>query len=88
MYINRVILLFVDPKKLLVLVNPNSGAGHAVQIFQKNVVPILGEADVPYEVLVTSRANQVLEFMQTVDLNLYRGVVIVSGDGLIYEVHL
>ncbi|KAG0719871.1 Sphingosine kinase 2 [Chionoecetes opilio] len=74
-------------KKLLLFINPNSGSGRALQIFKKQVSPLLGEAEVPHEVLVTERANHATEVVRDLDLTQYAGLVIVAGDGLLYEVY-
>ena len=47
---------------------------------------MLGEAEVSHEVLVTERANHATDLVQTLDLTQYAGLVILSGDGLLYEV--
>jgi hypothetical protein len=44
----------VPPKvKFLVLVNPHSGPGKAMQIYQKQVAPMLDEADVHVKLIET-----------------------------------
>ncbi|XP_037804984.1 sphingosine kinase 1-like [Penaeus monodon] len=72
-------------KKLLVLINPNSGPGKALQIYKKQVVALYGEAELKHEVVVTERANHAFDLVRTLDLNLYAGCVIISGDGLLFE---
>ncbi|KAJ8319222.1 hypothetical protein KUTeg_004313, partial [Tegillarca granosa] len=73
-------------KTILVLINPHSGPGKAKQIFEKDVAPMLQEADVPYKMVVTEHAGHATEIMETLKLSEWYAVVIVSGDGLIYEV--
>uniref|UniRef100_T1JKM2 DAGKc domain-containing protein n=1 Tax=Strigamia maritima TaxID=126957 RepID=T1JKM2_STRMM len=41
-------------RKLLIFVNPRSGPGKALQIFQQRVIPILAEAHVEYSLIVTA----------------------------------
>lgn len=72
-------------KKLLVLINPNSGPGKALQIYKKQVAALYGEAELKHEVVVTERANHAFDLVRTLDLNLYAGCVIISGDGLLFE---
>ncbi|XP_068217955.1 sphingosine kinase 1-like [Palaemon carinicauda] len=74
-------------KKLLIVINPNSGAGRALRIYKKQVAPVLGEAEVPHEVLITKAANHALNLVRSMDLDQYAGLVIVSGDGLLYEIY-
>jgi sphingosine kinase len=46
--------LSVPPsKKLLVLVNPFSGPGTALSLFQERVVPMFAEAGILYHLIVT-----------------------------------
>lgn len=48
------------PRKLLVLINPFSGPGKALQIFQNGVSHMLEEADISFKLVVTGK----LEWMQ------------------------
>ncbi|ELT99919.1 hypothetical protein CAPTEDRAFT_126517 [Capitella teleta] len=73
-------------KRFLVLVNPFSGPGLALTLFQERVVPMLAEAGFPYHMIVTEHAGHGRQLMQSLELDQWAGVVIVSGDGLIYEV--
>lgn len=41
------------PRKLLVLINPFSGPGKALQIFQNGVSHMLEEADISFKMIVT-----------------------------------
>lgn len=74
-------------KRLLLLINPNSGHGKAHQIYKKQVASVLGEAEVAHEVIITERPNHALEIVQSLDLTKYSGIVILSGDGLLFEVY-
>lgn len=73
-------------QRLLVLINPNSGPGKAHQKYKRYVAAVFGEAEVQHSVIVTERANHALEIVSTLDLTAYSGLVIISGDGLLYEV--
>ena len=72
--------------KVLVLVNPKSGPGKALSIFQERVVPMLAEAGVQFNLIITQKAGHAYEMMKKLDLTKWYGILIVSGDGLIYEV--
>ena len=82
--------LAMPPKrKLLVLINPRSGPGKALQMWEGPCAPIFEAAWVETDVVVTTRANHALEYVRDMEGSLadrYDGVVIVSGDGLMYEV--
>jgi sphingosine kinase len=74
-------------KKLLILVNPASGPGKAKEIFSQRVRPVLAEASVAYDLVVTERRNHGRDITSDAKtLQDYSGIVIVSGDGLIHEV--
>ena len=49
-------------KKLLVLVNPFSGPGKALQIFQERVVPMFAEAGLHFNMVVTGRTFGIVSF--------------------------
>ena len=70
----------------LVLINPNSGSGKARLVFYEHVVPVWSEANVSYVVFLTTHQNHAREYIMTADLAIYRGILVVSGDGLVYEV--
>ncbi|RXM28598.1 Sphingosine kinase 1 [Acipenser ruthenus] len=71
---------------LLVLVNPHSGTGHAPQLFHSHVQDMLTEAGAQYTLLVTERQNHAHELLREADLSQWDALVILSGDGLLFEV--
>lgn len=75
-----------DDKKVLVLLNPKSGPGKARETFQRKVVPILQEAELPYDLHVTKYANYAREFVRTRNVYNWRGIIAVGGDGVLFEV--
>jgi len=75
--------------KLLIFVNPNSGPGFAVKNFNRRVRPLLGEANISYDLVVTSHRFQCQKMIEEMpDLTKYAGLVAVSGDGLLFEVKI
>ncbi|XP_019628153.1 PREDICTED: sphingosine kinase 2-like [Branchiostoma belcheri] len=72
--------------RLLILINPFGGQGKAQQIFRERVVSMLGEADISFNMVVTERSGHAHDLMRDLDVSEWNGVVVVSGDGLIYEV--
>ena len=74
---------------LLVLVNPKSGPGKSRHIWDTDGHRIIcQEAGHSVDVVITERASHALELLTEHDdlLAHYKGIVIVSGDGLMYEV--
>ncbi|CAH0546239.1 unnamed protein product [Brassicogethes aeneus] len=75
-----------ETRKLLVLCNPKSGPGKGKHIFQQKVVPVLQEAEIPYDLHITKHANFAREFVRTSNLFQWTGIVLVGGDGIMFEV--
>ncbi|XP_033172353.1 sphingosine kinase 2 [Drosophila mauritiana] len=75
-------------KQLLILLNPKSGSGKGRELFQKQVAPLLTEAEVQYDLQITTHPQYAKEFVRTRRdlLERYSGIVVASGDGLFYEV--
>ncbi|KAH8271141.1 hypothetical protein KR018_001285 [Drosophila ironensis] len=75
-------------KQLLILLNPKSGSGKGRELFQKQVAPLLTEAEAQYDLQITTHPQYAKEFVRTRKdlLDRYSGIVVASGDGLFYEV--
>ncbi|XP_044839825.1 sphingosine kinase 1 isoform X2 [Mauremys mutica] len=78
--------LLSRPCHVLVLLNPQSGTGHALQLFHSLVQPMLDEADVAFTLFVTERPNHARELVRAADLSQWDAVAVLAGDGLLYEV--
>lgn len=78
----------MERKPLLILLNPKSGKGKAREMFQKQMAPILKEAEIQYELVVTTHADFAREYVrQRIDLvQKYSGIMVASGDGLLFQV--
>ncbi|EDV29279.1 Sphingosine kinase 1 [Trichoplax sp. H2] len=74
------------PRKLLVFINPCSGSGKASKIFNGKSKDILNEADILCEVVTTERVGHAKDYIINANLSKWDGILVVSGDGLIYEV--
>ncbi|PAV86295.1 hypothetical protein WR25_20446 [Diploscapter pachys] len=74
--------------RLLIFVNPNSGAGVGKRTFEKKVRPKLQAANIDYELILTTGPNHARQVVSTRSdlLSEFCGILILSGDGLIYEV--
>ena len=80
------LLGFSSSQKLLVILNPVSGSGGALQVFKERVIPIFRDSGTDYEVLVSEYAGHAYDVVWRENLARWRGVVAVSGDGLVAEV--
>uniref|UniRef100_A0A8R1HKK1 DAGKc domain-containing protein n=1 Tax=Caenorhabditis japonica TaxID=281687 RepID=A0A8R1HKK1_CAEJA len=71
---------------LLVFINPHSGKGKSLETFAHTVGPKLDRSLVRYEVVVTTGPNHARNVLMTKpDLGKFNGVLILSGDGLVFE---
>ncbi|KAM9298802.1 sphingosine kinase 2 [Gastrophryne carolinensis] len=73
-------------RRLLLLLNPCGGRGNALQQCHTHILPIITEADISYNLIQTERQNHARELVQTLNLEEWDGIVVISGDGLLYEV--
>lgn len=68
------------------LLNPKSGPGRGRETFQKRIHPILSEAERSYEIHITKYSNYAREFVRTKDIYQWSGLLMVGGDGIVFEV--
>ncbi|XP_015806081.3 sphingosine kinase 2 [Nothobranchius furzeri] len=73
-------------RRLLLLVNPFSGRGQAMQWCQTHILPMIREANISYNLIQTERQNHARELIRDIPLLEWDGIIIVSGDGLLHEV--
>ncbi|XP_038140224.1 sphingosine kinase 2 [Cyprinodon tularosa] len=78
--------LLPRPRRLLLLVNPFSGRGQAMQWCQTHILPMIREANISYNLIQTERQNHARELIREIPLSEWDGIIIVSGDGLLHEV--
>ncbi|CAN9505179.1 unnamed protein product [Ophioblennius macclurei] len=74
------------PCRVMMLVNPHSGRGQALQLFSGHIQGMLTEASVPYTLVLTEHQNHAREVVRKADLSKWDALVIMSGDGLLFEV--
>ncbi|XP_066568884.1 sphingosine kinase 2 [Amia ocellicauda] len=78
--------LLPRPRRLLLLVNPFSGRGQAMQLCQSHILPMIREAGISYNLIQTERQYHARDLVREISLPEWDGIVIVSGDGLLHEV--
>ncbi|XP_078063799.1 sphingosine kinase 2-like [Mustelus asterias] len=78
--------LLPKPRRLLLFVNPRSGRSLAMSYCEKHILPMILEANISYNLICTEHQNHARELIQNIELCEWDGIVIVSGDGLLYEV--
>ncbi|XP_028267098.1 sphingosine kinase 1 [Parambassis ranga] len=74
------------PCRVMILVNPHSGRRQALQLFTGHVQGMLTEASIPYTLVITEHQNHARELVRKADLSQWDALVIMSGDGLLFEV--
>ena len=69
------------------LINPRSGPGKARSIFDKTVAPLLEQSSIRYDVVVTTRCNHARDLICGEEelANRWTDIIIMSGDGLLFE---
>uniref|UniRef100_A0ABI7YBI1 DAGKc domain-containing protein n=1 Tax=Felis catus TaxID=9685 RepID=A0ABI7YBI1_FELCA len=72
--------------RVLVLLNPRGGKGKALQLFWSHVQPLLAQAGISFTLMLTERRNHARELVQGLELGRWDALVVMSGDGLMYEV--
>jgi len=77
---------FALKKKYLVLVNPKSGQGKSITLFNKKGRPVLDEAYINYKLVITDHAGHATEIVRQMEQTEFDVIVISSGDGMIHEV--
>nr|XP_033815880.1 sphingosine kinase 2 [Geotrypetes seraphini]XP_033815881.1 sphingosine kinase 2 [Geotrypetes seraphini]XP_033815882.1 sphingosine kinase 2 [Geotrypetes seraphini]XP_033815883.1 sphingosine kinase 2 [Geotrypetes seraphini]XP_033815884.1 sphingosine kinase 2 [Geotrypetes seraphini] len=78
--------LLPRPRRLLLLVNPQGGRGLALQHTHAHILPMISDADISFNLVQTERQNHARELVQDLSLDEWDGIVVISGDGLLYEV--
>lgn len=83
-------------ERLLVIVNPFSGTKKGLEIYKNNVAPMLEQAGVEHDSIITTHAGHAEEAMAIkeegkdeggiADISKYDGIVGIGGDGSIYEI--
>ncbi|GMM38849.1 sphinganine kinase [Saccharomycopsis crataegensis] len=73
-------------RRILILINPNGGAGEALKRFKKYIQPILKAAHVQYEVMETNYHYHCLDIVKDLDFSKYDIIACCSGDGIPHEV--
>uniref|UniRef100_A0A669F104 sphingosine kinase n=1 Tax=Oreochromis niloticus TaxID=8128 RepID=A0A669F104_ORENI len=74
------------PCQMMLLVNPQSGKGQALTLYNNHIQRMLNEAGIKHTLVITERQNHAREMLKEADLSQWDALVIMSGDGLLYEV--
>jgi sphingosine kinase len=78
--------LSFKPRSIFVLINPHSGKGNAIEIFNKHVKPILTSAHCKLTIQHTEYKGHGTELSKSLNIDDYDTILCASGDGIPYEV--
>ncbi|KAH0629522.1 hypothetical protein JD844_011635 [Phrynosoma platyrhinos] len=78
--------LLPRPCRVMVLLNPQSGSGRALHLFKSQVQPMLKEANIGFDMFVTEKHNHAWDLVREEDMSRWDVLVVMAGDGLLYEV--
>eukprot|EP00879_Flechtneria_rotunda_P031672 GHRR01034623.1.p1 GENE.GHRR01034623.1~~GHRR01034623.1.p1 ORF type:complete len:177 (+),score=60.27 GHRR01034623.1:702-1232(+) len=74
------------PPRVLAIINPKSGQGRAVKLFQSCVQPVLeGAAGMSVTSMVTQHAGHASQLVAGLNLDSVDLLAVVGGDGLVFE---
>ncbi|TID12974.1 hypothetical protein CANINC_005073 [Pichia inconspicua] len=76
----------IQPQRIYVLINPHSGKGEALEIFNKEVKPILTSAHCKLTIKLTEYHGHATELAENLNIDDYDTILCASGDGTPYEV--
>lgn len=75
-------------KRLLVLVNPHSGRGQSTKVYRQQVAPFLAAHNTQHEAFITTSEIRVRDYLRQLKLSQllqFKAILVVSGDGLVFE---
>lgn len=82
-----------EGERLLVVVNPFSGTAKGEEVYKTIVSPMLEQADIDHDLLITTHARHAEERVKVqpkdsdiIDLAKYDGIVAIGGDGMVHEI--
>ena len=73
----------------MIFVNPESGKKNSLKVFNEMVQPMLNDFGINHELIVTNRPKEAEDYLSKSQENLnekYSSILIISGDGLLFEV--
>ena len=73
------------PEKVLVMLNPRSGSGKSMKVYDQLVSKMLRQAAMEAKLVVTSYKNHASEYALRERLDIYAAILLISGDGLYHE---
>ena len=72
--------------KVLIIINPNSGKGNSKLIFEKNIKQYLIKNNFDFDVFISSRKNEITEYVIKYEFNENKNILLLGGDGSLFEI--
>lgn len=72
--------------KILTIINPNSGKGNSKLIFEKNIKQYLIKNNFDFDVFISSRKNEITEYVTKYEFNENKNILLLGGDGSLFEI--
>ncbi|XKL63879.1 hypothetical protein PGB90_006243 [Kerria lacca] len=73
--------------KILIVLNPKSGSGKTKEIFKEQVLPLLAEADLEYDLHITKARNDARNLIKSSNILKWKnGLITIGGDGVLFEI--
>ncbi|CAF0732393.1 unnamed protein product [Adineta ricciae] len=82
----RDIVMTKRDKRALVFVNPASGSGKAYRLVMEHVIGVWSESEFNHHIVITEYAGHARDYVKTIQLADWSGIILASGDGLVFEV--
>lgn len=76
----------IKPQSIFVIINPHSGKGEAIDIFNEQVKPILISAHCKLTIQHTEYKSHATDLARSLNIDDYDTILCASGDGIPYEV--
>ncbi|TFJ84318.1 hypothetical protein NSK_004309 [Nannochloropsis salina CCMP1776] len=73
-------------RRLIVVINPAAGRGQSQAVYTSVVAPMLEQAGVEHELVVTRKAQEAKSLMHNLNTEAWDCVVAIGGDGLLSEI--
>eukprot|EP00757_Euglenozoa_sp_SAG-D1_P023724 gene23724-188_t len=73
------------PRRVLFIVNPVAGQKKASQVFDDQILPLVGAAGINFRMIKTTRPGHATDIGKEIDLSTFDAVVLLSGDGGLHE---
>eukprot|EP01080_Neovahlkampfia_damariscottae_P007718 gene7718-12188_t len=76
----------IEKRRILFLINPNSGGKIGEKTFKSKVVPFLSVSHIKYDIKKSEKPGHFIDVMNSINIDDYDEFIGVGGDGTLYEI--